>query len=308
MMKISIILPTYNGAKYLNQLLESLRGQSRKADEVLFIDDCSTDNTVNLINSGIEENGSNDWKVHLNAVNFGVWRNFKEGWRYASGDLILFCDQDDIWHKDKIGIFEEAFSKEPEMDVLACDKEDFSGEFPYEDKASLSYDSHKLKKGAMYRNSFFTFGCTGCCIGVRKSFLDKIYDYWESDDLAYDSYIRIMGLVKKSYYFYHEKLVFMRLHDNNTTKRGTDSHNYEFQKYDAESNCNLMDAASRFAEDIRESGMSGITKRAADWASLRKRFYDNGKLLDGIRLFSFLDCYPRYKAYYEDLRYVFFGK
>lgn len=49
--KISVVLTTYNGQKYLYEQMESLRKQTLKIDEVLILDDCSTDQTSELIRS-----------------------------------------------------------------------------------------------------------------------------------------------------------------------------------------------------------------------------------------------------------------
>ena len=48
-MKLSIVLSTYNGEAYITEQLDSILNQTRKADEVLIFDDCSTDNTPQII-------------------------------------------------------------------------------------------------------------------------------------------------------------------------------------------------------------------------------------------------------------------
>ena len=55
-MKISIVVTTYNGQRFISELLNSLYNQSRQAEEVLFYDDVSTDKTVEIINDFIEKN------------------------------------------------------------------------------------------------------------------------------------------------------------------------------------------------------------------------------------------------------------
>ena len=54
---ISVILSTYNGKRYLRELMDSLRNQTRQPDEVLVSDDASSDGTVELVRSYIEEYG-----------------------------------------------------------------------------------------------------------------------------------------------------------------------------------------------------------------------------------------------------------
>ena len=54
-MKISVVLSSYNGEKYIEEQLNSLYFQILKPDEILIIDDCSTDNTVNIIENFIKK-------------------------------------------------------------------------------------------------------------------------------------------------------------------------------------------------------------------------------------------------------------
>lgn len=56
MAKISVAMTTYNGSKYIIKQLDSLKNQSRKIDELVICDDCSTDNTVELVNDYIKSN------------------------------------------------------------------------------------------------------------------------------------------------------------------------------------------------------------------------------------------------------------
>lgn len=54
-MKISVVLSAYNGAEYITEQLDSIRNQSRPADEVLIFDDVSTDNTVEIVREYIKK-------------------------------------------------------------------------------------------------------------------------------------------------------------------------------------------------------------------------------------------------------------
>ena len=66
-MRISIAMTTYNGADYLLEQLESLRTQSLMADEVIIVDDCSTDNTVDLLNMYIQKYHLDNWILIKNS-------------------------------------------------------------------------------------------------------------------------------------------------------------------------------------------------------------------------------------------------
>ena len=70
-MKVSVVMTTYNGEKYLCQMLDSLRMQERKIDELLFFDDKSTDGTVCLIEDYIKRYDIREWRVVVNKKNLG---------------------------------------------------------------------------------------------------------------------------------------------------------------------------------------------------------------------------------------------
>ena len=102
-------MTTYNGERFLPEMLESLRNQTRKIDELLIFDDGSTDSTVCLIENYIDKYGLENWKIRQNEINLGWEKNFVQGLNQAKGDVIFPCDQDDIWHTDKIEKMTKAF-------------------------------------------------------------------------------------------------------------------------------------------------------------------------------------------------------
>lgn len=69
--KISVVMTTYNGKKYLLEQLESLRNQTLKIDEVIIMDDCSKDETPELIRKYIIDNNLSGWKLIENQTNQG---------------------------------------------------------------------------------------------------------------------------------------------------------------------------------------------------------------------------------------------
>ena len=101
-MTTGVILSTYNGKLYIKEQLLSLLNQTRKIDTVLIIDDCSTDNTVSIIREFINYNRLSNWKVLINEQNQGWKQNFYNGIDKIEADIIFPCDQDDIWHLNKV--------------------------------------------------------------------------------------------------------------------------------------------------------------------------------------------------------------
>ena len=70
-MKLSIVISSYNGAKHIEEQLNSLRLQTRPADEVLICDDGSTDGTVKIVSDFINSYELQNWKL---IVNESKWR------------------------------------------------------------------------------------------------------------------------------------------------------------------------------------------------------------------------------------------
>jgi glycosyltransferase involved in cell wall biosynthesis len=112
MSRISVVVPCYNAAAFVRECLTSALAQTRPADEILFIDDRSTDGSAAIARSfgprvrviPMEENGG-----CARARNFGV--------AHATGDLIAFLDADDVWLPNHLATLEDLLQRHPDADV-----------------------------------------------------------------------------------------------------------------------------------------------------------------------------------------------
>lgn len=120
-MRLSVALCTYNGSRYLGAQLDSLVAQSRPPDELIACDDGSTDGTVDVL-AQFAARAPFPVHVHRNATNLGSTRNFDQAIGLCSGNIIALCDQDDLWHPDKLARFVDAFS-DPTVGLVASDLE-----------------------------------------------------------------------------------------------------------------------------------------------------------------------------------------
>ena len=102
--KISVIIPVYNSQIFLGRVYKSIQEQSFKDIEIIFVDDCSKDNSVSIINKFQKR----DRRVVLlkNKVNRGPFYSRNKGALLARGEFIQFIDSDDIFLND---IFEKAY-------------------------------------------------------------------------------------------------------------------------------------------------------------------------------------------------------
>lgn len=97
MKKISIIIPCFNAASYIEQCISRLASQTYKDFEIVFVDDCSTDETLNLLYSVQSKYKDLDIKILHNDVNLGPGISRNKGIKQAYSKYITFCDCDD-WY------------------------------------------------------------------------------------------------------------------------------------------------------------------------------------------------------------------
>lgn len=107
--QISVVVCTYNGAKYLRPQLDSIIGQTLRPCEIIIQDDGSTDDTWNIL----EEYAQRQPCIRLfrNEGKHGINHNFFSAMRKATCEYIALSDQDDIWEKDKLKKQAEAIGK-----------------------------------------------------------------------------------------------------------------------------------------------------------------------------------------------------
>jgi glycosyltransferase involved in cell wall biosynthesis len=101
MATLSVVMATYDGARFLQEQLDSLAAQTLRPDEMVICDDCSQDDTVALAERWAAR-VSFPVKIHQNATRLGYRENFLNAARLSTGKLISWCDQDDIWAPDKL--------------------------------------------------------------------------------------------------------------------------------------------------------------------------------------------------------------
>ena len=106
-MKISVVIPTYNRAALLPRALESVRAQSLPPDEVIVVDDGSTDGSGELIAARYPE------CIYLRQENLGVSAARNLGIREARGEWIALLDSDDAWLPTKLAAQTDRIRRTP---------------------------------------------------------------------------------------------------------------------------------------------------------------------------------------------------
>ena len=97
---ISVAIATYNGSKFLEEQLNSILNQTIVPREIIVVDDCSTDNTIQIIHK-FQKKHTNIY-LYVNDTNCGPIQTFKNAILKCNYDFISLCDQDDIWELNKL--------------------------------------------------------------------------------------------------------------------------------------------------------------------------------------------------------------
>ena len=116
MSNISVIIPTYNRAHLISRSINSALSQSYTDLEVIVIDDCSSDDTEQIISSIHDER----IRYFRNTTNLGAAGSRNQGVSLANSPLIAFLDSDDSWHSHKLMRQMEYWKIHPEFDMIYC--------------------------------------------------------------------------------------------------------------------------------------------------------------------------------------------
>lgn len=117
-MTVSVIIPVYNGSRYLAATLDSVLAQTHPLHEIIVIDDGSTDSSAEILQS------YGDRLQVVRQGNQGVAAARNVGLARATGEFITFIDQDDLWPADRTRILVDALRARPEA-ALAAGKVEF---------------------------------------------------------------------------------------------------------------------------------------------------------------------------------------
>ena len=115
---VSVIMPTYNQAQFINQSINSVLNQTYKNLELIIIDNYSADDTEKMVSSCKTNDSRVKYTKFSNNGVIAASRNL--GIKMARGEFIAFIDSDDLWLPEKLEIQIERFKKDSQIDLLYC--------------------------------------------------------------------------------------------------------------------------------------------------------------------------------------------
>lgn len=205
---ISVCMATYNGEKYIEKQMRSILSQISGEDEVVIQDDCSSDNTIEIIKSLRDPR----IRVEINEKNQGHIKNFEIALTRAKGDIIFLSDQDDEWMLGKVEAVLRAFQDAGTMgvvtDAVVVDAED---KIINESYFQITGSRSGVLKNYIH-NSYL-----GCCLAFRREVLQPALPIPRSVR-THDGWLGIVANMLGDVVFLDEKLLRYKRHGNNASQ------------------------------------------------------------------------------------------
>ena len=212
-MGISVCMASYNGEKYIARQLHSILDQLAEGDEVIVVDDCSTDASLKVI----ESLGDARIQVHVNDRNRGEVYSFGRAILLARQEVVFLSDQDDIWVPGRAALLQQRLLESgvslvtSNFDWITADEQPIH--IPYDGVDAKASHQHVRNIADIFIGKTNYFGCG---MAFRRDFARLIVpmpDYVESHDL----WIALASNLVGSNLHIDDKTLLKRKHGNNAT-------------------------------------------------------------------------------------------
>ena len=227
MSEITVVMATYNGAKYLEEQIQSILDQSMRPARILIFDDGSSDDTQQIATSF----DSGLIHFHVNEKNKGVTKNFVDGILATHTPYIALADQDDIWEPQKlektyhelINIQEAERPAVVFSDLCVIDQNNQTVSSSF--WAEIGIGNYEFCLNTLLFGNFMT-GCTLLMNHQIKPYLQRI----QIDTDIHDAWIALIAYTFGKASAIREPLVRYRQHQTNLTfSTGTKKRDFKFK-------------------------------------------------------------------------------
>ncbi len=211
---------TYNGAKFIREQLDSIAAQTTLPDELVICDDRSTDATTEIIRD-FAATAPFPVHLHVNEENLGsqskgITHNFEKAVALCTGELLMLCDQDDLWLPEKLTRMAQVLRDDAGIGAVFCDAQLITeagapkGTLLSEANGLSPRLQQELARGnglAIALNPTKAYGCT---LMLRASLRDRIMPvpphWW------FDAWVTCGAVVYSKLAFLPETLMHYRIH------------------------------------------------------------------------------------------------
>lgn len=281
MHSISYIIPAYNASSYIKRCLDSIYTLplDEAEFEVIVIDDCSTDNTIDIIQQYIEKHSNIVLLCQSENHRQGAARN--RGVSIAKGKFVVFVDSDDETSKGVVAAVNMA--EEKDLDVVAMRFSKIRDDGTTEKEVSLPYDRNKVFSGIDMQMEFPFWNTAPWSYVYNKTFIDYVNYPYAEDVLYEDSDFVNVHLHKAKRMSYCDECGYlMHYNVDSTTHTLSYKHLCDYALLGTRMLSfyeSLTDKTTKYAQSILEGGSYNIMKTCRKLFKLKskndvKAFYD----------------------------------
>lgn len=272
---ISIILPVFNGEKYLSQSIESCLNQSHYNLELIIVNDCSTDGTLDIANRYATID--NRVRVINNKENKKLPASLNIGHNVAKGCFVTWTSDDNFY---EINALKELFDSlfENKVDIV------------YSDIALIDNLGNKVREITFLGIENIIFGnFIGSCFLYKKEVFERNDGYNENLFLVEDFDFWLRALFHSRYFHLKKKLYNYRKHENSLTNkiRQNEDINKLFR-------CNIEKTYNNFCKSILEKDNEIISEFLTKILTYQKISYgwilQNDKVIDNFKIELLKNC------------------
>lgn len=211
----SILIPVFNGSKYLVEFLNSLKEQDYKKIQLVIRDDGSSDNSVEICQKWINENQKLFYSILFDneGKNLGLSGNISKLAKMAEGEFIFLADQDDVWLNHKVSYQVQYMKKHPDCALSLSDRSIADENMHIVEKSNYFYAGYMMKvmdfdevikhRGAFAANTMCIRNCNCNIFNIP----EKV--------VTHDTFITVMSSHYGTVDFIFEPLLIYRVHRNN---------------------------------------------------------------------------------------------
>ena len=294
---IDILMATYNGEKYLEEQIDSILGQTYKNIRLIISDDCSTDNTKNILKKYQEKENI---EIYYQKENLGYVKNFEFLLQKVENEIYMLSDQDDVWMSNKV---EDTLKKleQDNADLVFTDLEIVDENLNTIDKSfNRKMDKFRKIEKTLGKKSFEYLynNITGCTIMSKKEWINKILPIPKNSKyVIHDSWIGLIISLKGKISYLDKPTIKYRQHGDNQVGTERTSHKYKKFSQIRELFINVkkdlfktyIENEEKFPEDLKKLNYKG------------KRYFDDIEKKTKINLKNWMVFHKLYKN--ESLQY-----
>lgn len=219
-MKSAVAVALYNGEKFIEKQLESIRNQSMAPNQVILCDDGSTDRTVEIVSDYIKKHELQEkWILVRNKENLGYIKNFYHAISLCDADVVFLSDQDDIWEKNKICKMYQIMEERKDIELLSCKYAiiDTQGKNIHSIIEKTAKQDYSLKSISV-KNIMQAYRWPGMVMCIRKDFFSSIFPNIIDCPVPHDLIFTICAADRDSFFEYNYIGAYHRRHDNNLAR------------------------------------------------------------------------------------------